>query len=315
MKLAFVFPGQGSQSVGMLASLAASDRAVADTFAEASAVLGYDLWKVCQDGPVETLNATATTQPALLAAGTAAWRAWLGRGGPEPAVMAGHSLGEITALVCAGALDFAVAVDLVRFRGEAMQEAVPAGEGAMAAILGLADAEVEDACAQAAQGEVVVAVNYNAPGQVVIAGTAAAVGRGIEACRARGAKRAIELPVSVPSHSPLMLPAAGRLRERLEEVKLAAPSIPVYAFDARRHEGPASIRDALYRQLFNPVRWSSIVAGMIGEGVTHVVEAGPGKVLAGLVRRADGGKGLAVFTVDAADTLEKALEGCSGDLS
>ena len=314
MKLAIVFPGQGSQSVGMLGSLAVSERAVADTFAEASAVLGYDLWKICQDGPAETLNATATTQPALLAAGTAAWRAWLGRGGAEPAVMAGHSLGEMTALVCAGAIDFAAAVDLVRFRGEVMQQAVPAGEGAMAAILGLADADVEAGCAEAAQGEVVLAVNYNAPGQVVIAGTAAAVNRAIEACRARGAKRAIELPVSVPSHSPLMLPAATRLRERLGDVKVAPPRIPVRAFDATWHDGPESIRDALYRQLFNPVRWSAIVAAMIGEGVTHVVEAGPGKVLAGLVRRAEGGKGLAVFTVDAADTLEKALQGCSGDV-
>jgi [acyl-carrier-protein] S-malonyltransferase len=314
LKLALVFPGQGSQSVGMLSALAASDPVVSDTFAEASAVLGYDLWRLCQEGPAELLNATATTQPALLAAGTAAWRAWLGRGGPEPAVMAGHSLGEITALVCAGALDFQAAVDLVRFRGEVMQEAVPAGAGAMAAILGLADADVEAGCAEAAQGEIVVAVNYNAPGQVVIAGTSAAVGRAVEACRVRGAKRAVELPVSVPSHSPLMRPAATRFRERLAEVRVTAPRIPVYAFDAERHDGPDSIRDALYRQLFNPVRWSAVVGAMIGEGVTHVVEAGPGKVLAGLVRRADGAKGLAVFPVDATDTLEKALQGCSGDL-
>ncbi len=314
MKLAFVFPGQGSQSVGMLADLAASDAIVRETFNQASAVLGYDLWKLCQEGPAEALNATTATQPALLAAGTAAWRAWLGRGGPTPSVMAGHSLGEITALVCAGAVDFDKAVDLVRFRGEVMQEAVPVGAGAMAAILGLADADVEAGCAEAAQGDVVVAVNYNAPGQVVIAGNAAAVGRAIEACRARGAKRAVELPVSVPSHSPLMRPAAVRFRERLQEVRLVEPAIPVYAFDVGRHDSPESIRDALYRQLFNPVRWSSIVGAMLAEGVTHVVEAGPGKVLAGLVRRAEGGKGLKVFAVDATDTLDKALQGCTGDV-
>jgi len=298
----------------MLAALAASDAVVRDTFDEASAGLGYDLWQLCQEGPVEALNATEATQPALLAAGVAAWRAWLGRGGPTPSVMAGHSLGEITALVCAGAVEFDSAIDLVRFRGAVMQEAVPAGTGAMAAILGLPDADVEAGCAEAAQGDVVVAVNYNAPGQVVIAGTAAAVGRAIEACRARGAKRAVELPVSVPSHSPLMRPAAVRLRERLEQVRLVEPRIPVYAFDAGRHDGPGAIRDALYRQLFNPVRWSSIVGDMIKEGVTHVVEAGPGRVLAGLVRRAEGGKGLRVFAVDATDTLEKALQGCEGEV-
>lgn len=313
MKLAFVFPGQGSQSVGMLASLGASDPVVTRTFAEASAVLGYDLWSFCQQGPAEQLNATERTQPALLAAGAAAWRAWLERGGPEPSVMAGHSLGEITALACAGALDFAAAVELVRFRGQVMQEAVPIGVGAMAAILGLDDGEVEAACAEAAQGEVVQAVNYNSPGQVVIAGTAAAVARAVEACQTRGAKRAVALPVSAPFHSPLMRPAAERFRERLAHVELRAPRVPVYAFDATRHGGPAQIREALYRQLFSPVRWSSIVAAMIGEGVTHVVEAGPGKVLAGLVRRVEGGRSLAVFPLDAKETLEKALAGCSGE--
>jgi len=313
VKIGFVFPGQGSQSVGMLGTLAAAEPVVAETFSEASGVLGYDLWQVCQEGPAERLNATATTQPALLAAGTAAFRVWQSRGGAAPVVMAGHSLGEITALVCAGAIPFPAAVDLVRFRGEVMQEAVPAGTGAMAAILGLDDDAVEAACAESAGDGVVVAVNYNSPGQVVIAGDTAAVGRAIEACRARGAKRAVELPVSVPSHSPLMRPAAERLRERLAATDIASPAVPVYAFDAGRHDSPEAIRNGLYRQLFHPVRWSSIIAAMIDEGVTHVVEAGPGRVLAGLVRRAEGGKGLAIFTIDAADTLEKALQGCSGE--
>lgn len=313
MKLAFVFPGQGSQSVGMLSTLAESEPIVAETFAEASAVLGYDLWALCARGPAEDLNATERTQPALLAAGAAAWRTWRARGGREPAVMAGHSLGEITALVCAGALQFGEAVDLVRFRGEAMQAAVPAGTGAMAAILGLDDGAVEAACAEAAGDEVVVAVNYNAPGQVVIAGTADAVKRAIEACRRRGAKRAVELPVSVPSHSPLMRPAAERFRDRLTRTSLEAPRIPVYAFDAGRHDSAEAIRDGLYRQLINPVRWSSIVAAMIGEGVTHVVEAGPGRVLSGLVRRAEGGRELSIHSLDSTGSLEQALAGCSGE--
>ena len=312
MKLAFLFPGQGSQSVGMLSTLADAEPVVAQTFEEASGVLGYDLWALCQQGPAEELNSTEKTQPALLAAGTAAWRAWQARRGPEPAVMAGHSLGEITALVCAGAVDFAAAVDLVRFRGRVMQEAVPAGVGAMAAILGLSDGEVEAACAEAGQGEVVEAVNYNSPGQVVIAGIAGAVARAIEACRARGAKRAVELPVSAPFHSPLMRPAAERFRERLEEVEFVVPRIAVYAFDASRHGGPEAIRKALYWQLFNPVRWSGIMGAIIGSGATHAVEAGPGKVLAGLVRRAEGVRALAVFAIDGADGLGKALEGCAG---
>lgn len=313
MKAAIVFPGQGSQSLGMLASLAEAASVVRDTFAEASEVLGLDLWRLAQEGPEEVLNATEHTQPALLAAGTAAWRAWLAAGGPRPAVMAGHSLGEITALVCAGAMDFRDAVGLVSFRGRVMQEAVPAGAGAMAAILGLDDAQVEAACSEAAQGGVVVAVNYNSPGQVVIAGDKAAVERAIEACTARGARRAVPLPVSVPSHSPLMQPAAERFRERLAATTVRTPDIPVHAFDAGWHDSPGSIRDGLYRQLFNPVRWSAIVGAMIAAGTTHVVEAGPGKVLAGLVRRAEGGKALAVFTIDSAEGLSKALAGCKGE--
>jgi len=312
MKVAFVFPGQGSQSVGMLASLAASAPAVPGTFSEASDVLGYDLWQLCQSGPEAALNETERTQPALLAAGVAAWRAWKARGGIDPAVMAGHSLGEITALVCADAIGFADAVALVQYRGRVMQEAVPRGVGAMAAVLGLPDDQVEAACAEAAQGDVVVAVNYNSPGQVVIAGRAAAVERACETCRTRGAKRVVPLPVSVPSHSPLMLEAAARLRERLGQVQVRKPRIPVHAFDAGWHDSPEAIRDGLYRQLFNPVRWSSIVAKMIAAGTTHVVEAGPGKVLAGLVRRAEGGRGLAVFTIDSAEALDQALVAIPG---
>lgn len=312
MKAAFVFPGQGSQSVGMLASLAAAAPVVEQTFSAASEVLGYDLWQLCQSGPEAALNETERTQPALLAAGVAAWDAWKTRGGGEPAVMAGHSLGEITALVCAGSIGFLDAVALVQFRGRVMQEAVPQGAGAMAAVLGLPDGQVEAACAEAAQGEVVVAVNYNSPGQVVIAGSTAAVERAAQACQARGAKRVVPLPVSVPSHSPLMREAAGRFRERLAQVDIRKPGIPVYAFDAGWHDSPEAVRDGLYRQLFNPVRWSSIVANMIADGITHVVEAGPGKVLAGLVRRAEGGRGLAVFTLDSAESLDKALDGLSG---
>ena len=310
MKLAIVCPGQGSQSVGMMADLAEARPEVRATFDEASTVLGYDLWRLCAEGPASRLNATERTQPALLAAGVAAWRCWRASGGPVPAAMAGHSLGEITALVCADALGYADAVELVRFRGREMQEAVPEGEGAMAAILGLDDEQVATVCAEAAAGDVVVPVNFNSPGQVVIAGQAAAVERAVEACRLRGAKRAVPLPVSVPSHSPLMQPAAERLREHLRHVPVAAPAIRVHAFDDTLHETPAGIRDALYRQLFNPIRWASIVRRMIGDGVTHVVEAGPGKVLAGLVRRAEGGRGLDVQTIESVASLEAALAAC-----
>src|SRR5262245_31677241 len=257
------FPGQGSQSVGMLAALGAAEPIVQATFAEASAVLGYDLWTLCQAGPEERLSETERTQPAMLAAGVAVWRAWKHRGGPPPSALAGHSLGEYSALVAAGALEFGAAVALVRFRGAAMQRAVPAGAGAMAAILGLDDAVIEAACREAAQGEVVQPVNYNAPGQLVIAGAAPAVARAIEACKARGAKRAVLLPVSVPSHSALMKPAAEALKERLRALDIRAPAIRVHAFDAGLYTDADSIRDGLYRQLFNPVPWSAIVAAMI----------------------------------------------------
>lgn len=308
-----VFPGQGSQSVGMLGDLAAARPEVRATFDEASAVLGYDLWRLCAEGPESELNETERTQPALLAAGVAVWRCWLARGGATPSALAGHSLGEITALVCAGSMGFTAAVDLVRLRGREMQRAVPAGAGAMAAILGLEDAAVAAACAEAAGDGVVVPVNFNSPDQVVIAGEAAAVGRAVALCRARGAKRAVPLPVSVPSHSPLMKPAAERLRERLAQVEIVAPRIRVHAFDDSLHQSPDGIRDGLYRQLFNPVRWSAVVKRMIDDGVTHVVEAGPGKVLAGLVRRAEGGRSLDIQTIDSAASLDAALAACQED--
>jgi [acyl-carrier-protein] S-malonyltransferase len=312
LKLAMTFPGQGSQSVGMLASLAAVEAVVAATFAEASAVLGYDLWALCQQGPEEKLSETERTQPAMLAAGIACWRAWQKRGGPAPEILAGHSLGEYSALVCADAISFPDAIALVRFRGETMQRAVPAGTGAMAAILGLEDAVIEAACAEVAQGEVVQPVNYNSPGQLVIAGQATAVSRAIEACKARGAKRAVLLPVSVPSHSALMKPAAEAMRERLRALTIRAPSMRVHSFDAGIYGDADSIRDGLYRQLFNPVRWSAIVAAIIGAQATHLVECGPGKVLTGLARRAPGGRELNLQAIESPETLDAALKAVEG---
>jgi [acyl-carrier-protein] S-malonyltransferase len=307
LQIAMMFPGQGSQSVGMLADLAAAAPAVRETFATASTALGYDLWQLCQQGPEEVLATTERTQPAMLAAGIAAQRAWESAGGAPAAAMAGHSLGEYSALVAAGAIDFADAVKLVRLRGELMQRAVPAGTGAMAAILGLDDAVIEAACAEAAQGEVVQPVNYNSPGQLVIAGHAAAVARVIEACKAKGAKRAVPLPVSVPSHSALMQPAAEALRPHLESLPVRSPATRVLAFDAGVHDSPAAIRDGLYRQLFNPVRWSAIVAALIGAGSKMLLECGPGRVLAGLAKRAPGGRELAIHALDAPNSLAAAL--------
>ena len=313
MAVAFVFPGQGSQSVGMLKALAAEEPVVGATFAEASQVLGYDLWQLCQAGPEESLNATERTQPAMLAAGVAVWRVWRKRGGPAPTVMSGHSLGEFTALVCADSLDFATAVELVSFRGRAMQEAVPVGQGAMAAVLGLEDEDVEAACREAAQGEIVEAVNFNAPGQVVIAGHATAVKRAIEACKTRGAKRAIDLPVSVPSHSSLMKPAAARLQERLERTEVRSPLVPeIYTVDVRKHGHPQGIRAALVQQLFSPVRWAETVRRMVGSGVTHIVECGPGKVLTGLNRRVERRKEIAVYAVEDGTTIDEAIAACWG---
>jgi len=308
MSFAFVFPGQGSQSVGMLAPLAAADPAVRGTFAEASAVLGYDLWRLVSEGPEAELNATERTQPALLAAGVATWRCWRGRGGPPPAIVSGHSLGEFTALVCAEALDFPAAVGLVKSRGEVMQEAVPAGSGAMAAILGLDDAEVEAACREACEGGVVEAANYNSPGQVVIAGQTAAVERAIGAAKARGAKRAVLLPVSVPSHSSLMRAAAERLRGRLAAVSLRAPRIRyVSAVDAAAHAEPREILELLVRQLSSPVRWSDTLRALANAGVSQIIECGPGRVLTGLNRRIERRAGLEFLALEDPASIDTAL--------
>jgi len=288
MAFAAVFPGQGSQSVGMLADLADAFPAVEATFAEASEVLGYDLWRVCRTGPEERLNSTECTQPAMLAAGVAVWRVWRGQGGARPEVMAGHSLGEYSALVCADAVAFPDAVALVAARGRYMQEAVPSGQGAVAAVLGLGDDEVEAACRAAAQGEVVCPVNFNAPGQVVLAGDAEAVERALAHAREAGARRAILLPLSVPVHSPLMEPAAERFRSRLEEVDFTTPAVPVVAnIGVVPHGDPASIRDRLVRQLHSPVPWTATVRRLAESGIDEVLEPGPGRVLAGLNRRVD----------------------------
>jgi [acyl-carrier-protein] S-malonyltransferase len=288
MKFGMVFPGQGSQAIGMMQPFADS-RVVRDTFTEASEALGQDLWKLVAEGPAEDLNATVNTQPVMLAAGYAVYRAWREAGGAEPAIVAGHSLGEYTALVVAGALAFRDAVPLVRFRAQAMQEAVPLGAGAMAAILGLDDDAVRAACNEAAQGEVAEAVNFNAPSQVVVAGHRAAVERAAAAAKLRGARRAVMLPVSAPFHSTLLKPAADRLAARLAGMAFSRPGIPVVNnVDATAIEDPARIKDALARQACNPVRWVEVVRHMAAAGVTHLVECGPGKVLAGLTRRIAG---------------------------
>jgi [acyl-carrier-protein] S-malonyltransferase len=297
---AYVFPGQGSQSVGMLADVAAVYPSVTETFAEASAVLGYDLWQLIQHGPAEQLNETHRTQPALLTASVALFRVLQQAGVPAPDYFAGHSLGEYSALVCAGVLDFTDAVALVAARGEYMQQAVPAGVGGMAAIIGLADDQVVAACSEAAADEVVAAVNFNSPGQVVIAGHSAAVVRAGEACKARGAKRALPLPVSVPSHCALMRPAAEQLAQRLAQLSLRTPSIPVINnVDVVAAQQPELIRDALVRQLYSPVRWTETVVYLAAQGVTELVEIGPGKVLTGLNKRiVDGIQADACNTVD-----------------
>lgn len=307
--LAFVFPGQGSQSVGMLAKLAEVSGVVRGTFDEASAVLGYDLWQLVSEGPAEDLNVTEQTQPAMLAAGIAAWRLWQERQGVQPGIVSGHSLGEFTALVAAEAIDFAACLDLVRFRGQVMQEAVPMGTGSMAALLGLEDEEVEAVCAEAAQGSVVEAVNFNAPGQVVIAGEKSAVIRATEVAKARGAKRAIELSVSVPSHSSLMKGAGERLGERLANTEIRAPKIRyLSAVDTVEHQAPDDIRALLVRQLYSPVRWTATVAALtVANGVTRIVECGPGGVLAGLVKRIERRRDTQIFSLDSADSLTAAI--------
>ncbi len=284
--LAMVFPGQGSQTVGMLAALALEYPLVEATFAEAQAALGYDLWQLVQQGPAEELNKTWQTQPALLAASVAIWRVWEQQGGSRPQLMAGHSLGEYSALVCAGVIDFSAALKLVELRGRLMQEAVPAGTGAMSAIIGLDNAAIEQACADAAQGEVVSPVNFNSPGQVVIAGHKNAVERAGAACKAAGAKRALPLPVSVPSHCALMRPAADKLALALNEIKFSAPQIPVVNnADVKAETDPSAIRQALVRQLYSPVRWSESVEYLAAQGVEVLIEVGPGKVLTGLTKR------------------------------
>ncbi len=285
MKLAMVFPGQGSQSVGMLAAYEAYP-VVQQTLAEASGVLGQDLWTLAAEGPPDQLNLTVNTQPLMLAADVAVYQAWLGAGGAAPAIVAGHSLGEYAALVAAGALQLADALPLVRFRAQAMQEAVPTGVGAMAAVMGIDDAGMVAACAEAAQGQVVEAVNFNAPGQIVIAGHREAVERAIVAAKARGAKRGVLLPVSAPFHSSLLRPAAERLEKYLVEVPVQMPAIPVvHNVDAGIGRDAGAIRLALARQAANPVRWVETVQAFAAAGVTHIIECGPGQVLSGLCRR------------------------------
>ncbi|MCK8045299.1 ACP S-malonyltransferase [Shewanella sp. 1CM18E] len=283
---AFVFPGQGSQALGMLAELAHSQAVIGETFAQASSVLGYDLWQLVQEGPVETLNETDKTQPALLAASVAIYRAYLASGKAAPSVMAGHSLGEYSALVCAGVIDFEAAIKLVELRGQLMQQAVPAGTGAMFAIIGLDNDAIAKACLEAAEGAVVSPVNYNSPGQVVIAGEKAAVERAAALCKANGAKMAVALPVSVPSHCQLMKPAADKLAEALADIAFNTPAVKVINnVDVASPTSADEIKDALVRQLYCPVRWSETVELMASNGTTNLFEIGPGKVLTGLTKR------------------------------
>jgi [acyl-carrier-protein] S-malonyltransferase len=311
MKFAMVFPGQGSQSVGMLEGYGESPE-VREVLVTASDALKQDIGKLIAEGPPEELSRTVNTQPVMLTAGVAAYRVWRALGGPEPEMVAGHSLGEYTALVVAGAIDFADALPLVRFRAQAMQEAVPQGEGAMAAILGLDDDAVRAACVEASQGEVVEAVNYNAPNQVVIAGHAAAVQRAIAAAKSRGAKRAVTLPVSAPFHSSLLAPAAERLRGVLAGVAVRSPRIPVlHNVDVKTHGDPDGVRDALVRQANHPVRWAETIRAMIAGGVTCVAECGPGKVLAALVKRiSDGTEGIALTD---RESIESAIARVKGE--
>ena len=310
MSIAFVFPGQGSQQIGMMDGFAAHP-VVRETFAEASAALGDDLWQLVERGPAEALNLTRNTQPVMLTAGVAVWRAWQAAGGAAPSYLAGHSLGEYTALVASGAIAFRDAVPLVRFRAEAMQEAVPAGAGAMAAVIGGDEAAIAEACREAAQGEIVEAVNFNGPGQIVIAGNKGAVERAMAAAKARGAKRAMLLPVSAPFHSSLLAPAAARLAQRLAHVDVAAPAIPVvHNVDVTLHATPGEIRAALARQAASPVRWTETVQWLAAHGVTSIVECGPGKVLAGLARRID--ESLTVFALTDGAALDEARGALSG---
>ncbi|TCN90102.1 ACP S-malonyltransferase [Shewanella fodinae] len=305
--VAFVFPGQGSQTVGMLADLPEQYPVVADTFAEASEVLGYDLWQLVQQGPAETLNETDKTQPALLTASVALYRVYLASGKALPQVMAGHSLGEYSALVCAGVIPFKDAVKLVELRGQLMQQAVPAGTGAMYAIIGLANDSIASICADCAQGAVVSPVNFNSPGQVVIAGEKAAVERAAAACKEAGAKMAVALPVSVPSHCALMKPAAEELAKALANVTFSLPTVKVINnVDVACPHDASAIKDALVRQLYNPVRWTETVEKMAADGISELVEMGPGKVLMGLTKRIN--KSLAAQAVNTAASIAALTE-------
>ena len=304
--LAFVFPGQGSQKIGMLAELAAEFSIVEKTFAEASEVLGYDLWTLVQTGAQDEINLTERTQPLLLAASVAVWRAWQEKNGAQPALMAGHSLGEWSALVCAGVVAFKDAVKLVQQRGKFMQEAVPAGQGAMAAIIGLDDALILEACKKAEQGEVVAAVNFNSPGQVVIAGTAAAVERAGALCKEAGAKRALPLPVSAPFHTELMRPAAERLAEQITATVFSIPKTPVvHNVTAEVESNPEKIKALMIEQIYSPVRWVECVNTMAKAGITTTIECGPGKVLSGLNKRINAE--LVVISVEKPEELQSAL--------
>lgn len=304
--LAFVFPGQGSQKIGMLAELAAEFPIVEKTFAEASGVLGYDLWALVQTGAQDEINLTERTQPLLLAASVAVWRAWQEKNGAQPALMAGHSLGEWSALVCAGVVKFSDAVKLVQQRGKFMQEAVPAGQGAMAAIIGLDDALILEACKKAEQGEVVAAGNFNSPGQVVIAGAAAAVERASILCKEAGAKRALPLPVSAPFHTELMRPAAERLAEQIAATVFSVPQIPVvHNVTADVEMNPEKIKALIIEQIYSPVRWVECINTMVGKGITFTLECGPGKVLSGLNKRIN--SELTTASVERPEELQTAL--------
>lgn len=304
--LAFVFPGQGSQKIGMLAELAAEFSVVEETFAEASEVLGYDLWALVQTGAQDEINLTERTQPLLLTASVAVWRAWQEKNGAQPSLMAGHSLGEWSALVCAGVVAFNDAVKLVQQRGKFMQEAVPAGQGAMAAIIGLDDALILEACKKAEQGEVVAAVNFNSPGQVVIAGAAAAVERASVLCKEAGAKRALPLPVSAPFHTELMRPAADRLAEQIAATAFSAPKTPVvHNVTAEVEADPEKIKALMIEQIYSPVRWVECVSAMAAKGINTTLECGPGKVLSGLNKRINGE--LTTVSVERPEELHAAL--------
>lgn len=311
---ALLFPGQGSQSVGMLAALAEKHARVRETFEEAGEVLGADLWQLAQDGPEAELNRTEITQPAVLTGAVAVWRVWKDLGGPQPAQVAGHSLGEYSALVVAGALDFRTAVALVAERGRQMQAAVPEGVGAMAAILGLDDEVVAAICREVAEDQVVVPANHNSPGQIVIAGHAAAVERALHECSEAGARRAVKLPVSVPSHSPLMRPAADAMREILADTEIRGPAIPViHNCDVAAHANGDAIREALVRQLTSPVRWTESVRAICEAGIMDLAECGPGKVLCGLGRRIE--RQARWVALGNPDTLEETVGHFSSDKS